>query len=136
MDLKDLVVETKSVELDYPGLEGFKVTLKAISRPVSQKIEKASKRISFNKGSRLPVEERDDDLFVQAFAKHAIEGWTGLKYKYLEDLVLADVSAIEDLESELEYSPDNAVVMLKNSPEFNTWVNRVVFDLDSFRTAK
>ena len=34
----------------------------------------------------------------------------------------------------MEYSKDNAEVLVTNSSEFDTWLNEVVFDLDNFRT--
>ena len=39
-----------------------------------------------------------------------------------------------DLNAEVEYSLENAEVLVSNSTEFDTWLNDIVFDLDNFRT--
>ena len=34
----------------------------------------------------------------------------------------------------MDYSQENAVVLVENSSEFDNWLNEVVFDLENFRT--
>jgi hypothetical protein len=34
----------------------------------------------------------------------------------------------------MEYTPDNAQVLVENSSEFDNWLNEVVFDLENFRS--
>ena len=33
----------------------------------------------------------------------------------------------------MEYTEDNAKILVENSQEFDNWLNEVVFDLDNFR---
>jgi len=47
--------------------------------------------------------------------------------------MLVDLSSV-DPEKELEYSQENARLLITNSAEFDTWVNDTVFDLENFRT--
>ena len=53
--------------------------------------------------------------------------------KYLEDLILVDLKG-QNVESELDFSQDNAFLLVENSSEFDNWLNEVVFDLDNFRS--
>ena len=38
------------------------------------------------------------------------------------------------MSKEVEYSEENAEVLVSQSTEFDTWLNEVVFDLDNFRS--
>ena len=41
----------------------------------------------------------------------------------------------QDPEKELPYSHEDAVELVKNSAEFDKWINDAVYDLDNFRTS-
>ena len=95
------------------------------------KIRNRSLTFKFNKRTRQREEEIDNDKFLEAYAEKAIKGWKGLKYRYLEELLLVDVSAL-DPEDELPYTQENAELLMKNSSEFDTWVTETVSDLENF----
>ena len=59
--------------------------------------------------------------------------WKGLTLAHLETLILIDVEG-QNLEKEVEYTEENAEVLVSQSAEFDTWLNEVVFDLDNFRS--
>ena len=73
----------------------------------------------------------DEDKFVVEYCKGVIKGWKGLKYQYLEELLLVDVSAL-DPEDQLPYTQENAELLMKNSTDFDTWVTETVSDLENF----
>lgn len=136
MQLKDLVVRTKEAVVEFDGLAGFQVTLAAVSREVSKKLREDSEITRMDARQRAPVKELDEDKFISNFAKVAIKGWKGLTYAHLENLLLVDLSDVKDLNEEVEYSQENAELLLKNSPVFDSWVNDKVFSLDAFRNGK
>jgi len=39
----------------------------------------------------------------------------------------------KDKNSEVDYTEENAEVLVSQSTEFDTWLNEVVFDLENFR---
>lgn len=133
MLLKDIIVNTKSVAVEFPGLAGFEVTISAVSREVSRKLKTDSEVTKIDPKLRMPVTALDEDKFVEGFAKVAVKGWKGLKYGYLKDLLLVDESAIEDQEALVEYNTDNVIELLKNSQIFDSWINDMVFDIERFR---
>ena len=67
------------------------------------------------------------------FTEATVKGWKGLKLSYLEDLILVDLSG-QDPEAEMDFSSENAHVLVENSSEFDNWLNEVVFDLENFRS--
>ena len=132
MNLSELMVDTKSAWVEYPGYEGFEVEVVNLSRPELTALRKRCLLTKFDK-ARKPVEELNEEKFIAEFTKATIKNWKGFKYKFLEDLMLVDLSKV-DPEKELPYTQENAKLLITNSAEFDTWVNDTVFDLENFRT--
>lgn len=132
ISLKTLLVPSKTVEVDYPGLIGFKVSVSFLSRETLVGIRKKATKTSFK--NRQPVEELNDDLFLQLYVKESIKGWSGLKLSYLEQLAPVDLTG-QDPEAELEYSEENALFLMKNSANFDAFVSEMVTDLGNFQTS-
>ena len=124
---------TKTVEFDYPGFEGLKVSLCYLAREELVKLRNRCVTQTFNRKTRSYEETMDDDKFVSEYTKAVIKGWKGFKLKYLEDLLLVDLGD-NDPDSELPYDSEQAEVLVQNSTEFDNWINEVVFDLDNFRS--
>ena len=132
MELKSLLVDSKTSWVEFPGLDGFEVELANLSRKELQNIRKNCIQNKFNRKTRQFEESLDDEKFVKEFAEKTVKNWKGLKLKYLEDLILVDLTG-KDVESELDFSFDNAYLLVENSSEFDNWLNEVVFDLENFR---
>lgn len=133
MNLSELMVDTKSAWVEYPAYEGFEIELVNLSRPELTALRKRCVSTKFDKATRKPVEELNEEKFISEFTKATIKNWRGFKLKYLEDFMLVDLSKV-DPEQELEFSHENAKLLVTNSAEFDTWVNDTVFDLENFRT--
>lgn len=132
ISLKTLLVPSKTVEVDYPGLIGFKVKVSFLSRETLVSIRKKATKTAFK--NRQPVEELNDDLFLQLYVKESIKGWEGLKLSHLEQLAPVDLTG-QDPEAELEYSEENALFLMKNSSNFDAFVSETVTDLGNFQTS-
>jgi hypothetical protein len=133
ISLKTLLVPSKSLEVEYPGMPEFKIQIAFLSRETLQSIRKKSTKTTFK--NRQPVEELNDELFLELYVKSAIKGWSGLKLKYLEQLAPVDLSG-QDVDAELEYSEENALYLMKNSTNFDSFVSEQVTDLGNFSTSK
>lgn len=135
MELKSLLVDTKTVWVEFPGLDEFKVELANLSRKELVALRKRCTQNKFNRKTRGFEESLDEEKFIVEFTNATVKGWKGLKLAYLEDLVLVDLQNA-DPEKELPWSTENAQHLVENSSEFDNWLNEVVFDLEHFRTAK
>ena len=133
MELKKLVVDSKAMWIDFAGLEGFSVEVANLSRKELTGLRKKCTTTKFNRRSRAAEEVLDEDKFVVEFARKSIKNWKGLTLAHLESLILIDTDNV-DLSKEVEYSEENAEVLVSQSTEFDTWLNEVVFDLDNFRS--
>ena len=89
----------------------------------------------FNKKTRQYEEDFDADKFLPEYIKAVIQGWSGLKYSYLEEFLLVDIGNLNP-EDCLEFTLDNAETMMKNSNDFDTWVTETVGDLENFTGRK
>ena len=127
------MVDSKAVWIDFPGLSGFSVEVANLSRKELGALRKRCTSQKFDRKTRQLMETLDEDKFVSEFAEASIKNWKGLTVEHLETLLLIDTDGQEP-EAEVEYSKDNAEVLVTNSSEFDTWLNEVVFDLDNFRT--
>ena len=135
MDLKSLLVDSKTTWVEFPGLDGFEVELANLSRKELIALRKRCTQNKFNRKTRAFEEVLDDDKFLENFTDATVKNWKGLKLKYLEDLVLVEIGS-NDPEKEMEYTIENAIVLVENSNEFDNWLNEVVFDLENFRSAE
>ena len=131
VSLASLMTPSKTVKIDFPGYKDFTIDLCYLSREELVKVRKKCVTTKFSKKTRQPEEILDEDRFIQEYVKGVIKGWSGLKYRYLEELLLADVSSL-DLDDELVYTQDNAELLMKNSADFDTWVTETVSDLENF----
>ena len=135
MELKSLLVDSKTTWVEFPGLDDFEVELANLSRKELIALRKRCTQNKFNRKTRAFEEVLDDDKFLEQFTDATVKSWKGLKLKYLEDLVLVELGN-NDPEKEMPYTEENAIQLVENSNEFDNWLNEVVFDLDHFRSAE
>jgi hypothetical protein len=129
LSLKTLLVPSKSVETEYPGMPGFTLQLSFLSREILLNIRKKSTKTTFK--NRKPEEEFNEDLFLQLYTENAVKGWSGFKLKYLEQLAPVDLTG-QDLEDFLEFTNENALYLMKNSSNFDAFISEQVSDLANF----
>ena len=135
VSLATLMTPSKTVTMDYPGIDGFKVDITYLAREELLKLRNRCLKQKFNKKTRQFEEELNDDRFLTEYVKGVIQNWSGLKYRRLEELLLVDVSHLSP-EDELPYSQDNAELLMKNAADFDTWVTETVGNLENFTDSK
>ena len=131
ISLASLMTPSKTVNIDFPGYPGMSVDLCYLAREELLKLRKRCLSTKFNKKTHQPEEDLDEDKFLTEYCKAVIKGWSGLKFRYLEELLLVDVSEL-DPENELPYTQENAELLMKNGTSFDTWVTETVGDLENF----
>ena len=133
VSLKTLLVPSKEVDVEYPGFPGFVISVSFLSRDTLQTIRKKSTKTTFK--NRQPVEELNDDLFLELYVKGSIKGWKGLKMSYLEQLSPVDLTG-SNPDDELEYNEENALYLMKSSTNFDAYISETVTDLSNFSKDK
>ena len=135
VSLASFMTPSKTVTMDYPGIDGFTVDITYLAREELLKLRNRCLKQKFNKKTRQFEEELNDDRFLTEYVKGVIQSWSGLKYSRLEELLLVDVSHLNP-EDELPFSQENAELLMKNAPDFDTWVTETVSDLENFTDSK
>lgn len=133
ISLKTLLVPSKDIQVEYPGMPGFVVSISFLSRETLQSIRKKSTKTTFKKNQ--PVDELNDELFLELYVKSAIKGWNGFKISYLEQLAPINTDGLNP-DDELEYTEENALFLMKNSAPFDSFISEKVSDLANFSKTK
>ena len=133
LSLKSMLVPSKTNVVEYPGMPGLEITINFLSREILQTIRKKATKTSFK--NRQAVEELNDDLFLDLYVQNSIKGWKGFKMSYLEQLAPVEV-AEGQADTELEYTQDNALALMKASSSFDSFISEQVTDLGNFSTNK
>lgn len=128
-NIKSLLTPTKTVEVEYPGLSGFKIKLCYLSKETLVSMRKKSTKVVFK--NRQTTEEVDDELFLKLYSQNVIKGWSGLTLSHLSKLVPIEIGDA-DLNTFVDYSEENALDLIKNSSNFDSFVTEQVSDLGNF----
>jgi len=126
-----MLLSEKVVTFDFPGCEGLTFDLTFLSKESNQALFKKCQKTKFDSKTRQPIEEFDDDLFLELYVRAIVKGWKGLKLKYLKELVLVEVEEKEENKL-LDYSEENALELMKASTIFDAWLSEVITDLGNF----
>ena len=131
VSLASLMTPSKTVAIDFPGYSGMSVELCYLAREELVKLRKKCINTKWNKKTHQPEEDLDDEKFLVEYTKAVIKGWKGLKYRYLEELLLVDIADL-DPDDELPYTQENAELLMRNATSVDTWVTETVGDLENF----
>ena len=130
-DLKSIIKESATIEEQVPGYDGFIVTVCFPGRQALQKIRKAATTQKLDRKTGQVKDEIDDEKFLHSFIQAVIKNWKGLKVSYMQELALVDAEGL-DPDAEIAFSVDNAVVLMENSPTFDTWITELSTDFENF----
>lgn len=135
VSLASLLTPSKTVSIDFPGYKGFSVDICYLGRDELLKLRKRCISTKFNKRTHQPEEILDEDKFLEEYVSSVIKGWKGLKYSYLEEFLLVDISK-QNPDDELPFNQENAELLMRNSNSFDTWVTDTVSNLENFTGSK
>lgn len=133
--LKSMMVKDTSTWVEFPDIPDFKVNLRFVSREDLLKIRSASLTYKFNKRTRQREEEVDSVKFLEHYAERAIADWTGLRIKHLPSLLPVDISGMNP-EEFVDFTTEDAIELLRNSPVFDQFVTDTLNDFEQFSLKK
>ena len=119
------------IEVEYPDIDGFIISLIYLNRDDLTKIRNRSLTYKFNKRTRQREEEVDNDKFLEEYTKRAIKGWKGLYIKDLPQLLPIDMSNANPSE-EITYNDVEALELIKNSTVFDQFITDSMQDYEKF----
>ena len=135
VSLKSIIKSTATLEEEFPGYPGFIVSIAYPGRQQLTKIRKSASTQKFNRKTGQVEDLLDDEKFLHKFVESVIKGWKGLKISYLQELALIDAEGL-DPNTEIDFSVENAITLMENSPAFDTWITEVSTEMENFTTHK
>ena len=133
--IKAAIAKESTSWVDVPGIEGFEVHLRFLTREDLTKIRDRSTSFKFSKKTHQREDETDSAKFLEIYAGKAIIDWRGFKVKHLVELFPADISSM-DPEETLEYDEEDALALLKNSTIFDQFITDTMNDFEQFSVTK
>lgn len=133
--IASLMATETVVDVEFPDIEGFIVSLVYLNREDLVKIRNQSLTFKFNKRTRQREEEIDNDKFLAAYTEKAIKDWKGLKVKHLPMLLPVDISSM-DSEEDIEYSVEEARDLVTNSTIFDQFITDTMNEFEQFSITK
>ena len=131
MKISNLVADKRTVTVEYPGIDGFKVSLCYLGRDELVKIRERNMHFKFNPATGNREESVDNDAFLKDYTEKVIIGWTGLKVKHLEKLFPAETEGLDPNE-EVDYSDENAYTIVRESVAFDQWLTDCMTHVEMF----
>tara|TARA_B100000424_G_scaffold257678_1_gene238867 strand:- start:1524 stop:2012 length:489 start_codon:yes stop_codon:yes gene_type:complete len=133
--IASLMATETVVDVEFPDIEGFIISLVYLNREDLVKIRNQSLTFKFNKRTRQREEEIDNDKFLAAYTEKAIKNWKGLKVKHLPMLLPVDISSM-DSEENIEYSVEEARDLVTNSTIFDQFITDTMNEFEQFSITK
>ena len=133
--IASLMATETVVDVEFPDIEGFIISLVYLNREDLVKIRNQSITFKFNKRTRQREEEIDNDKFLAAYTEKAIKDWKGLKVKHLPMLLPVDISSM-DSEEDIEYSVEEARDLVTNSTIFDQFITDTMNEFEQFSITK
>ena len=129
--IASLHAQETTIEVEYPEIDGFIISLAYLNRDDLMKIRNKSLTYKFNKRTRQREEEIDNDKFLDEYTKRAIKGWKGLYVRDLPQLLPIDMANADPNES-IDYNETEALELIKNSTVFDQFVTDAMQDYEQF----
>lgn len=126
-----MIMPSKAVDFEYPGVEGLKFSLAYLSKKELQRMRKAHLKMVKNKKFGTFNEELDEEGFMREYVPSIIKGWEGLNAQTVQEFVIVNSS---DPDQEIPYTPENAYELLTNSQDLDTWVSEQISDIENFQS--
>ena len=133
--IASLHAQETTIEVEYPEIDGFTISLVYLNRDELTKIRNKSLSYKFNKRTRQREEEVDNDKFLEEYTKRAIKGWKGLYVKDLPQLLPIDMENADPNEA-IEYNETEALELIKNSTVFDQFITDSMQDYEQFTIEK
>ena len=105
MNLKSLVVDSKSAWASYPGYPDFEIEIVNLSRKELQNLRKGCVTQKYSRKTRVTEEVLDEEKFVKQFTAKTVKNWKGLTFEILETLLLIDTGS-NSLDTEVPFSAE------------------------------
>lgn len=129
MELSKLIIPSKPMEFEYPGIEGLIFTISHLSRTKITDMRKKHTKLVKNKITNTFMDELDEDGFMKEYTTTILTGWEGLNTDNLQNFLVIEECDLIDV----PYNEENAYLLMMNSQDLEQWVADKLVDIENFR---
>lgn len=98
-------------------IEGFEILVRHLSKRTLVRWQTDYQKIVRNPKTGRKEPRIDEEALYRAYAEKVIIGWRGLTLRGLRKLMVVETTAPDD--TEIQYSPDNVVSLLRYANDFD-----------------
>ncbi len=136
MSLKNLIKKEAVGVFDFPGIEGFKVTLKHMDKEEMKRVYDTCTVKRYNMKTKAYDVDFQPERFKKYLAENIIKTWDGLTYERLNKLVVLDTEKLKDAGIKpadlFEATDENKIELLDSSVDFDNWVSDMIKEVQNF----
>lgn len=131
---KDGALDSKVCEAEFS--DGIIVSVRYVSPLSLQVLLNGCKVQKYNVKTRAHESAVDEEKFNSAFARSFVSGWRGLTPRRLLGKMALNVDSIpsDGWDTEIPYSQEDAVHLIKNLPGFDLFVQSAGTNVANFQT--
>ena len=133
---KSLVADVKADNLTrwVEFKDGIEFQLRFVSKTVVQAIASNCNTLKYNKLTKQREPSINTDQMIAQLVEKGVVSWRGMTARRLQSLlpVRSDV-ADADLDSEIPFSKDDCIYLVKNAFELDAWIQENCTDVSMFK---
>lgn len=103
--------------------------LSFLNKTELQKMTSRHTSIKINRKTHNKEEDLDIENLRKEMCERCVHGWHGVTYRYLQTIMPIDVSEVENLDEEIEFSQETLMQVIENSYDLDGWIFETVKDI-------
>ena len=132
MNIKNVIKKETIATINYPEIDGFKVTLRYLGKKELKNIFDECTTKMVDPKTREVKERINKEKFANIIAEKVVIKWEGLTLKGLSKLVPVEITPKMKMDEVVEPTFDNKQALLENSADFDAWITDTTRELANF----
>jgi hypothetical protein len=132
MNIKNVIKKETIATINYPEIDGFKVTLRYLGKKELKNIFDECTTKMVDPKTREVKERINKEKFANIIAEKVVIKWEGLTLKGLSKLVPVEITPKMKMDEVVEPTFDNKQALLENSADFDSWITDTTRELANF----
>ena len=131
-DIVDTSEDQSPIWVAYPDSTTFQVCIRSVGTMHKELLEK-SREVKWDEATMEQKVIFNDEIYIKLFANHVIADWKGLLIEDLKKIILLkNFKKLVGFTGEIACDETSKALLMKHSPVFNVWVNRICTNIELF----
>jgi len=131
-DIIDMDEDQAPLWIAYPNSITFQVLVRPLGNKQKEFLEK-SREVKWNEAVMEQEVVFNEEKYIKLFSAHVIVDWKGLDVDVIKKLVLIkNFKKLRDVTGGIACDDTAKALLMKHSPAFSIWINRVCVDIERF----